>query len=232
MDDFPSNAKTTRVSLTERTTRNAEPAEPVKPKIEKVVTGPVIQRKKSLGKRLAETFGGGDAKGVGHFVVMDVLLPAAKDMVADAVSQGIERMVFGETRSGGRRTSSRPVSGGSSFTSYNRMSGNSVSSSIRRDPRETRDETRAPSISRQARRNHEFGELILATRAEGNEVLERLFDLVSQYGVASVNDLYEMLGVTGDYTDEKWGWEDLRGAGVHRNRNGYVLDLPKPEPLP
>ena len=44
-------------------------------------------------------------------------------------------------------------------------------------------------------------------------------------------DLYDMVNITGDYTDTKWGWYDLRGAGVERIRSGYLLDLPRPVPL-
>jgi hypothetical protein len=71
----------------------------------------------------------------------------------------------------------------------------------------------------------------LATRVEAEEVIDRLFDVVSRYETATVADLYEMVGVTGNYTDDKWGWTDLRGASVQRVRNGYLLDLPRPEPL-
>ena len=231
MENYPGNQKTTRVEKTERVVRERlAPETPAKPKIEKVVQGEVKRRKKPLGKRIHETlFGGEDARGVWQFVMVDVLRPAFQDMVADAVTTGVERMIFGgetprSTNRRGRHT------GSSGFVSYNRFGGNSVGgSSIRRDPRE-RDDPR-PSLSRHARRTHDFDEIILATRAEGNEVVDRLFSLVDQYGQASVYDLYEMVGITGDYTDEKWGWDNLRGAGVSRTRAGYVLDLPATIPL-
>jgi hypothetical protein len=92
-----------------------------------------------------------------------------------------------------------------------------------------RDEPR--SISRRARATHDFDEIILPTRVEAEEVIDRMFDIVSQYETATVADLYELVGINSNYTDGKWGWSDFRGAGVSRVRNGYLLDLPRPESL-
>lgn len=191
--------------------------DPEERKLESVVAGPVTRRKKPLGRRFTEAFIGGDAPSVWGYVVGDVLVPAARDMLADALTQGFERMIYGEARSTGRRAASR---GGQGYTSYNRYS----SSTIRReDPR--------PPMSRRARSQHEFDEIILATRAEAEEVLDNLFQLIEKYGQATVGDLYELVDLTGNYTDDKWGWSDLRGSNVRRTRNGYLLDLPKPDPI-
>lgn len=209
--DFPSNS------------RQQVPKKPAEQKkVEQVVQGSVVRRKKPLGKRLTETFVGGDAKGVWGFVALDVLVPAAKDMLADAVSQGVERMIFGEARSRSRRTGRHP---GESYISYNRYS----SGGRREDPRDR--EPQRPSLSRRARASHDFDEIILATRVEADEVIDRLFDIVAKYEMATVADLYNLVGIADNYTDDKWGWTDIRGASVTRVRNGYLLDLPRPEPL-
>jgi hypothetical protein len=208
MDNYPSNS---------RTAKAAEEA-PEPKKIETVVTGEVTRRKKPLGKRFMETFVGGDINTVASYVVLQVLIPAAKDMMSDAVSQGIDRMLFGESRSPSRSHSSRPT-GTNGYVSYNRMSAN-------KPTRNGLDEfARRP----ERRSSHDFDEIILATRAEAEEVIDRLFDLVSQYEQATVADLLELVGVTSNHVDHKWGWTDIRGAGVTKIRNGYLLDLPKPE---
>ena len=86
-------------------------------------------------------------------------------------------------------------------------------------------------MSRRGRSTHDFGEIILATRVEANTVIERLYDLVNQFEVASVKDLYELVGAESDYTDEKWGWTSMQGSDVQRINEGYLLDLPRPEPI-
>lgn len=211
MEDFPSNSKQAKKA---QDVKEEEPK-----KVEKVVAGDVQRRKKPLGKRFSETFFGGDARSVASFVVLDVMIPAAKDMVADAVSQGVERTLFGEARSSSRRSASRYGSGSPlGHVDYRSASGG-------RAPR--REEARVPS--RRARAAHDFDEIIIPTRVEAEEVVDRMFDMLGRYDIVTVADLYDLVGITGDYTDEKWGWTELRGAGVRRVRNGYLLDLPRPE---
>lgn len=211
--DFPSNSREPRASKVEK---------PDKDPVLKVVEGRVVRRKKPLGKRFSEIFFGGDTKGVVEYIVNDVLIPAAKDTITDAVSQGIERMIFGESRSGGRRPSSRQgaFGGGSSSINYSRYATSG-----------RRDETTRPPMSRRARGSHDFDEIILASRAEADDVIEQLFDVLEKYDQVSVKDLYELVGENYHHTDEKWGWTNLRGAGVTRTGGGYLLNLPKTEPL-
>lgn len=196
--------------------------------VTKIVTGAATRRKKPLGKRLAETIVGGTGQGVLEYVVLEVLVPAAKDMIADAASQAIEQILFGEVRSTSRRrASSSRSSGPGGYVSYNRYSSSSSNYGSRReDPRE-----REREMSRRGRAAHDFDEIVLDTRADAEEVIDRLFELISKYESASVADLYELVGLSAAYTDDKWGWTDFRGAGVTRVRTGYLLDLPRPVPL-
>lgn len=183
-------------------------------KIERVAQGEVRRRKKPLSKRFKETFLGGDTRSVWEFITGDVLIPSLKDMIADVVTQGIERMIFDDVRSSPRR--------GSRFRDPR--------GHIRYDRYSRRDEPR--SISRRGRASHDFDEIVLDSRVEAEEVIDHLFELVNQFEQASVADLYDLVGITGNYTDQKWGWDDLRGAGVTRlSSGGYLLDLPRPEPL-
>ena len=211
MEDFPSNSQRAR----------AGPRKEEKAKVDKVIQGEVVRRKKPLGKRLFETFIGGDLKGVVSYMTFDILVPSSKDIFIDVVQSGVERLFYGDSRPPSRRSGRRP---GGSYIAYNRYSRDS-----RDDPRD-RDRDR-PSISRRGRANFDFDEIILDTRVEADEVIERMFDLVSKYEMVTVADLYDLVGIQGNYTDHKYGWEDIRGAGVTRVSNGYLLDLPKPDPL-
>ena len=79
-----------------------------------------------------------------------------------------------------------------------------------------------PASPTEAQRSVEFN-----TRGEGEMVLESLRAYLEKHGAVS---RYEMLGVaniTGDFTDNKWGWNDLSDARVTRTRQGtYMLDMP------
>lgn len=214
MEEFPANShKSKGEPISKKKSDRPAPKE-----VKKVISGNVVRRKKPLGKRFAETFVGGDAQSVWSYVTFDVLIPAAKDMISDAISQGVEKMLFGEVRGAGRsRSRYSGPSSSAGRTNYN---------SIFR-----REEPRREPMSRQARATHNFDEIVLETRAEANEVIDGLYEIISTYDTVTVADLYEMIGQSGNFTDEKWGWTDIRGAGVVHVRGGYLLDLPRPIPL-
>jgi len=185
-------------------------------KIEQVVENGVSRRRKSLRKQFKDTFVAGDARTATRYMMFEVVLPAARDMIVEAMHQGMEKLIFGDSR---RRGATPPQAGPTGHISYNRYG----ASAMRGGPQR--------AISRQARGRHDFDEIILDNRAEAEEVIDRLFNLVSQYDSATVADLYELVGLSATHTDHKWGWTDLMGAGVSRIRGGYLLDLPEPEPL-
>lgn len=213
MEAFPSNSREQR-----------PPPEPVEEKVVlKVVTGDVIRRKKPLGSRMREMFFGDDTKGVVEYVLQDVLVPALKDMIADAGSQGLERMIFGENRSPSGRSNGRPSAfGGSNHTNYRQYS-----SPVQ--PR--REEKVSNSRYRSSRTMNDFEEVILPTRIEAMKVLEELRKGITQYEAVTVRDLYELIGVEFHHVDEKFGWLDLSDAGFRRISSGYLLVLPRPEAL-
>ena len=190
-------------------------------KVERVTTGEVSRKKKSLRKQFSETFVEGDMKSTARFVVMGVLLPAARDMIYDAASEGVHKLIFGDKgrRRGGSTT---PYSGPTGHIAYNRYS---------RSPEDDRPPFATRGMSQRGRAKHDFDEIVLDQRAEAEEVIDRLYDVVNKYEQATVADLYDLVGLSSTHTDHKWGWTDLRGSGVSRIRDGYLLDLPDPEPL-
>jgi hypothetical protein len=122
-------------------------------------------------------------------------------------------LLFGERKgSKTRRDKDR------SYVSYN-------SYSSRDRDRDRRDDRR--ELSQRDRARHNFDDILISSRGEAEEVLSHLVDLTIDYGQASVADLYDLVGITGEFTDNKWGWTDLRSASVSRVRDGYLLNLPR-----
>ena len=210
---YPSNSKVTKKDI-------LQPDKVVERKLEKVVTGVVKQQKRGISKKIAEIFLEDDTKSVGSYIFNDVLIPAAKVMISDMIGGGIEMLLFGDKR--GR--SSRRGESGRSFTSYG-----SFHRSTTRD--KDRDRDRGREMSRAGRARHDFDEIVLETRGEAEEVLSHLIDLTIDYNQATVADLYDLVGISSNFTDNKYGWEDLRGVIPRRVRNGYLLDLPRAQLL-
>lgn len=200
--------------------KKAEKAQLPEKKIEKVVTGEVVTRKKSLMQRFKSVFFGGDFKAAAAFVAADVLRPALRNMMADAGKGAIDRVVYGESAYQRRRVQEmRP-----------RVQYNNPISRAARDPREVVYlPDQPPHPYRQNR--HEANEIILASREEAELVLERLIDIVDKYDVASLADLYDLVGLPSTHVDNKWGWSFLNNATVTQIREGYLLELPQLEAL-
>jgi hypothetical protein len=219
-DEFPGNSQR-RLP--------ARPPEPEKKtpekNIQKVVSGEVVQRKPSLGKRIKGVFLGGDSQSVKDYVILEVFVPALKDTIADAVTGGIERIVFGDNVRPGRR-GSRYAPGPANNFNYAGMSNRNVvpGAAFQNDPRN--------QLSRQARSQHQFDEVVFPSRADAHAVLTQMFELLDQFEVVTVSDFLELSGISGNFTDHKFGWTDLRGVQAHRTRGGgFVLGLPPTEPI-
>lgn len=176
--------------------------------VQKIVTGEVSTRKKSLGSRIAETFTGDDARSVGQYVLFEVVIPTVKQLMFDAFTQGFERSLFGESS----RARGTTINGRASYTPYNRVS---------------KPEPQARTLSQQARATHSFQEIVMQDRGEAELVVDHLAELVSQYGQATVSDFYGLVGVTGSFTDDKWGWTSMAGSRVRRVNGGYLIELPR-----
>jgi hypothetical protein len=189
--------------------RNKKKAEGERPRPKPVVTGTVTERPRGIFSQVIRDFVQADSRSLAEYVILEVMLPSAKNLVLDMLNKGGERMLYGISRPASR--TGRPTG----FYNY----GGVPQASRQADPR--------PTLSQQARTRHRYDEVVIPTRGEADDVLNGLKELVDLYGSASVSDLYDLLGYTGDFPDTKWGWEDLRRASVRTVRGGYILDLPE-----
>lgn len=181
-----------------------------KKKLEKVTTGNVKIKKQSNAKKFASAFFEEDVDNVTTYIIRDVLVPAAKKAISDIVTNGIDMILYGE--SGHKSTSSSSKVSYRSYYEDKRNGGRKESNSSRRS-------------------DYGYDDVIFDRRGEAEDVLERLEELVDSYDNASVADLYDLVGITGKYTDNKYGWYDLHEARVVNTRDGYKIKLPKARPL-
>lgn len=183
-----------------------------KKKIQPVAKGKT--KKKSEVKKFADIFVAEDVTSVKNYIINDVLIPAAKKAISDIVTNGIDMLLYGEAKG---RSRDRDRNG--SRVSYTKYYERGRESERDYDRRTTR------------RSVYDYDDIILDTRGEAEEVLNRMDDLIDAYGMVSVADLYDLVGISGNYTDNKYGWTNLRNATVQRVREGYLLKLPKALPF-
>lgn len=190
MENYPSNSHKAREEVAEK-------------KVEKVVSGKTSTKKKSGIRKLSDTFLSEDVSNVKSYIFSEVLLPAAKKLVSDIITNGTNMLLYGEIKN---------KKGNSSKVSYSRYY----------DDR-SRD-YRSPVV----RNNFDYDEIIFETRGDAEAVLDAMYDILNQYKVVSVAELYDLASITThNYTCNNYGWVDLRGSSVVRVRDGYILKLPR-----
>lgn len=201
LDDYKPNSHKSK----EETEKNND-----KKKVEKIVNGTVKVKKKNAFTKFKDIFILEDVSSVSSYILKDVIVPSLKKTLDDIITNGAHRLLYGES---GRASNTPGVSKISYRSYYDKHSSNiSVTDS------------RSKSV-------YSYDDIILDSRGEAEEVLDRLGELIDAYGMASVADLYDLVGVTGNYTDNNYGWDNLNDAKPILVNDGYMLRLPKARPL-
>lgn len=177
-----------------------------KKKVDKVVRGKVKTKKKSGVTKFTDVFISEDIANVKSYIVGEVLVPAMKKALSDIITNGIDMLLYGESGVSKRNSRSSKVS----YTKYY-------------------NDERSPS--RSVKSNYNYDDIIIDSRGEAEEVLTRMDELIYSYGMVSVADFYDLVGVTSRYTDNNYGWTDVRSARVVHVRDGYIIKLPRAVPL-
>lgn len=204
MEDYKPNSNRFKDEQKSKETNKIE-----EKRIDKVVTGTVKTRKKSKFSKIADEFISEDAKNVKSYVFGEVLIPAIKKAISDIVTDGIDIILYGESRRGNKRSTADRVS----YRNYY-------------------DDRRPSRIDRSnVLYGYNYDDIILSTRGEAEDVLARMDELMDTYGLVRVADLYDLVGITGNYTDNKYGWTNIRSAEIMRVRDGYMIKMPRAVPI-
>lgn len=214
-DPYPSNS---------RNPARAEPEPAGRPKQEPIVTN-VKVRKKSIYARFADR-----GRGIWGDILFEVVGPYIRDMGADVFYSATDRMFYGNSTGGRTRTG-----GGGRPSSKNQQHVSQAGYVI--TDYSSQYQNSGPSSPYEVGGNaFDFSVYVFDNYAQGREMIDRLTHIINGYGVATANDLLDLLGKSGDHTGEKYGWgnlNDLAGAEVRRARGGagYYLDIPDAKPL-
>lgn len=186
-----------------------------KPEIQKVVKkGKTKIREKSEISKIASSIVSDEVMNIKQYAIYDVIIPVIKDTLSQLGKGCIDMFFYGEIRS-----------------SSSRRSGSNASKVSYRDYYEDRRDTRRESRPISSRISYDT--LTWEYREDAVDVLDRMDEIVEQYGVVRVADLFEMAGVTGNGpTDHNYGWTSITTASVERDRHGeYYIKLQRPSPI-
>lgn len=178
-------------------------------KVTKVVKGTVKTKKRSDIHKLTDIFISEDVTNVKSYILMDVLVPAIKKAISDIVRDGIDMILYGDSGRSKRSTNAGYVS----YRDY----------SSRRDSDRFSDD--------RIRGSYNYDDITFQSKADAQDVLDGMDDLIENYKVVTVADLYDLIGKSCNYTDNKYGWTNLRNAEVLHGRDGWKIKLPRALPI-
>lgn len=174
--------------------------------IQPVTTNVTVKKPKNkfISKFFAE-----DAKTVGGHVLNIVVIPSLQKLFSDVVKGAVDWLIYGS-----KGTQPKP---GVSNVSYSRYYTSNT------QPQQSYGAN--PMLNRS--NIFTMQEVMFNDRADAEEVLLRMTELVDKYGMVSVADFYELVGQRFAFTDQKYGWRDLRGVEIIRGISGFYIRFPK-----
>lgn len=181
------------------------------PKVTKPVAKGSVKKQSNCSKVL-KLFIAEDTSTMKERIRDEVIIPAVKGLISDT----LDSVLYGVT--GSKR--SRTLGSSAGTVAYN---------SIYNGIKNSKSQTKASETV--ARNVYELKTIEFESRGDAEAVIESLCDLIDRYKEVSVADYYDLVGVTGKFTDNKYGWTNLQNASINRSRGIYTLVMPKVKPL-
>jgi hypothetical protein len=194
-----------------------------KKEFKKLIEGEPKRLKRSLlGRLIGGLVGPEGMSGIGGYVSNEVIKPAIKHIIVDAVTSGINMVMYGENN--------RRGSGGYPNQSRNR---GSYRPQTNYTSRYTRDNPPPSDRDRRVSSTPRYGveEYIIEERYDASHVLTTLIENADSYDTVSIADYYDLIGVPTQYTDNNYGWthDSISRASILPVRGGYIIKFPTVE---
>ena len=177
-----------------------------------VISKPAVIEEKKGWDKVANSFINEDKASIKNYIVFDVLIPAVKKTIQTIVTNGVSMLLFGEAADK-RNTQDIPASRVSYRSYYN----DPQQSYFKNDRYYSRPQSMA-----------DYNNILLEDRGDCEILLDQMNATISKYGFVKVADLYDFVGLRSNYTDNNYGWTDLRAAEICRQSDGrYWIRFPR-----
>ncbi len=174
---------------------------------------PVEKPKKKSKKGFADVFLSDDVDSVKSYIFLEVIVPHVKKAISDIVTTGIDMILYGEDG----KTSRSSVN--ASKVSYRKYYDDD-----RREPRRSQ---------RKAQDKYDPYDIPLKSRGDAQLVIDSMYEILSQYKVVRISEMYELAGIPSDnHTFFNYGWNDIDDYRIIRTIEGdYIIKMPKARPI-
>lgn len=166
---------------------------------------------KILGWFLSENLSGRD-------IIEEIIKPSIKSFLLDSTIKIAKRCFSSGNRPSGTTSSSiKPT--------YSRMYNAESRVPFEEDrPRYSGGYVRSNSI-------YAFENLTFEDKADAENVLHSLIDIVERDEFVTVARFYELSGQKGKYTDARYGWTNLNGVDIVEDDGGWYIKFPRIQPI-
>lgn len=137
--------------------------------------------------------------------VKDVLIPKTIDVIVDVSKSALDMIFYGSEQPTKKSKTPR--------VSYSRYY-----EEDRNRPRER--------STRFAVNTIEFD-----SKAEAEDALAQLDDIIREYQILRVADFYDVVDVSSEPIDYKYGWTNIQSAFISNNRGHWYINLPRVMPI-
>lgn len=187
----------------------------------KKVKGLIEYYQEPLGQRIIKALFENDLKTVASSVVNEVMIPKAKDILADMFISGIQKAIYGDEASS------------TYYSGYSKGPGHKASYD-----NYYKDGYRAPVVPEEKTKVH-WDKIVFPDRDSAIELLNNLRSDLRRYngeGVTVlemydyVTEIDEKLGaqIESEFPDNNWGWTNLDHVPIEHVARGWWVKFPKP----
>lgn len=215
IDDLKPNSHKYKSEMAEKD-QNEKKSERLKPVVNR---DKIVSTKKGILQKFTDQIFDRDAGDIKTWLVKDVLIPTIQDTILDM----IQMMFFGEvdSRRYDSRDRRRDRGGRRDYGSYYRGEsyGGRSSKRSRRDDRYDRDD------------KIDCRNIILRSRRDAEDVIDEMRKRIHDEGSISVAELFDLIDLPSEYTDNNWGWDREKDIGIKRVSSGFLIDVTEPRYL-
>lgn len=216
MDELLPNTREYRTKMA-----TAEEKKPTKEAVKPVVKSEnIVTLKKPWYQRATELFIGDDPDSLGSYIVHEIVVPSIQNTILDV----LESTFLGMSRRDRRYDSGRGYDYSYPYRSTSSSPRAPIGGLRRNDYGRDRDRDRRDDY-RPTNNKVDYKSIRLRYRADAEEVVTRMRELMDLYNQVTVADLLKLVGQPSSYTDNNWGWTDPRDIGIRRVSDGYLIDV-------
>lgn len=200
------------MDLPDKTGGPAPTTPPPQKKVPKQIVEGAVKVPRPATRRFFDFLFAESPKAVGRKIASDVIVPRIKQGFEEAANSFLSGMLWGGNRPTGLISGSTMRGGATAYSAISTGMGSSLL--------QARQATEVQRVS--------YEDLAFPTLEAAEFCLANMIELLNQYRVVAIGDLNDMVGNTSQPSDNAYGWNNLDGARISKDRNGFRLELPRP----